>query len=114
MGDDHPCKVEGIDIVRVKMFDGMVWELKKVRYVSQLKRNLIFFDTLEALGHGVFIRDGVFKMTRGSMVVLKGVRCNNLYYLMGSTITGRVATFISSGDVCTQVWHHIGKSFCKF
>jgi len=24
MGDDHPCKVEGICIVRIKMFDGMV------------------------------------------------------------------------------------------
>ena len=103
MGDDRPCKVEGIGTVRIKMFDGIVRELKKVRYVSQVKKNLISVGTLEALGHGVSIRDGVLKMTRGSMVVLKGVRRNNLYYLMGSTVTGRVATSISSGDVCTQV-----------
>jgi len=38
-------------------------------------------------------------------VVLKGVQRNNLYYLMGSTVTGLVATSISSSDVCTQVWH---------
>jgi len=73
MGDDHPCKVEGIGTVHVKMFDGMVCELKEVRYVPQLKRNLIFVGTFEALGHGVSIRDGVLKMTRGSIVVLKGI-----------------------------------------
>ena len=39
------------------------------------------------------------------MVVLKGVRHNNLYYLIGSTVTGRVATFISSSDVCTGLVH---------
>jgi len=50
--------------------------------------NLISAGTLEALGLGVSIRDGVIMMTRGSMVVLKGVRCNNLYSLMGNTVTG--------------------------
>ena len=46
------------------MFDGMVWELKEVRYLPQLKRNLISVGALKALGHGVSIRDGVLKMTR--------------------------------------------------
>ena len=69
----------------------------------QLKRNLISVGALEVLGHGVSIRDGVLKMTRDSMVVLKGIQRNNIYYLMGSTVTGRVDTSISSGDICTQV-----------
>ena len=59
-----------------------------MRYVSQLKRNLISVGTLEALGHGVSVRDGILKMTRGSMVVLRGVRRSNRYYLMGSTVIG--------------------------
>jgi len=70
-----------------------------------LKGNLISVGTLEALGHRLSIRDSVLKMTRGSMVVLKGIRRNNLYYLMGSMVTGRVGPSISSGDICTQVWH---------
>ena len=86
MGDDHQYKVEGIGTIRIKIFDEMVRELKDVRYVPQLKINLISVGALEALGHGVSIRDSVFKMTRGSMVVLKGVRRNNLYYLMGSRL----------------------------
>ena len=80
--------MEGIGAVHVKMFDEMVWELKEVRYISQLKRNLISVGTLKALGHRVFVRDGILKMTKGSMVVLKGVRRNNLYYLKGNTVTG--------------------------
>ena len=41
MGDDHPCEVEGIGTIRIKMFDRMVRELKEVRYVPQVKMNLL-------------------------------------------------------------------------
>jgi len=76
-----------------------------VRYVPQLKRNLISVGALETLGLVVSIRDGVLKMTKDSMVVMKGVRRNNLYYLKGSTVTGQVATSIFANNVCTHVWH---------
>jgi len=59
MGDDLPCNMEEIGIVHIKMFDGMLWELKEVRYVPHLKRNLIFVGALQALGLEVSIRDGV-------------------------------------------------------
>jgi len=88
MGDDRPCHIEGIDTFLVKMFHRIVQELKDVRYVSQLKRNLISIDALEALGLEVSIRDEVLKMVKGSMVILKGVRRNNVYYLKGSMVTG--------------------------
>ena len=51
-----------------------------------------------------YYRDGVLKMTKGSMVIMKGVRRNNLYYLKGTIVTGQVETSISSDDDCTQVW----------
>ena len=40
MGDDYPCKVREIGTVRIKIFDGIVQELKEVRYIPQLKRIL--------------------------------------------------------------------------
>jgi len=52
----------------------------------------------------VYIRDGVLKMTKGSMVVLKGIRRINLYYLKDNIITSQVKTSISLNDVCTQAW----------
>ena len=50
MGDDHPCNIEGMGTVRIKMDDEIVRELKEVRYVPQLKMNLISVGALEALG----------------------------------------------------------------
>jgi len=50
MGDDHPCNLKGIGTVRIKMFDGIVQKLKEVRYVAQLKRNLILVGALKILG----------------------------------------------------------------
>ena len=79
MGDDHPCNIEGMGTVRIKMEDEIIRELKEVRYVPQLKRNLISVGALKALGLVISIRDGVFKMIKGSMVVIKGVCRNNLY-----------------------------------
>jgi len=73
MSDDRSCNMEGISMVLIKMFDGMVRELKKVRYVSQLKRNLISIGALKALSFEVSIRDSDLKLTRGSMVISKGV-----------------------------------------
>ena len=73
MSDDRPCSMEGIGTVQIKMFDVMVRELKEERYVSQFKRNLISVGTLKTLGLKVSIRDGVLKMIKGSMVILKGV-----------------------------------------
>ena len=49
MGDDHPCNVEGIGTVHIKMFDVIVRELKEVRYISQHKRSLISVGSLETL-----------------------------------------------------------------
>ena len=87
MGDDRLCHMEGIGTVLFKTSDAMVQELKDMRYVPQLKRNLISIGALKALGHEVPIRDGVLKMIKASTIILKDVRHNNLYYLKGSTVT---------------------------
>ena len=72
MGDDRSCNMKGMGIVPIK-YDRMMQELREVRYVPQLKKNLIFVGALEVLGLKISVRDGILKMTRGSMVVLKNV-----------------------------------------
>jgi len=81
----------------------MIREFKEVRYVPQLKRNFISVGALETLGLEVSIKDKILKMTKGSMVVLKGVRRNNLYYLKGSTVIGQVATSTDTDDDSTRL-----------
>jgi len=40
MSDDRSCNMEGIGTVQIRKFDVMVWELKEVRYVPQVKKIL--------------------------------------------------------------------------
>jgi len=79
MGDDHTCRIEGIGIVLIRMFNGMVRELKDVGYVPQLKKNLISIGALEAQCLKGTFSDDVLKMLKGLMVILKGFRRNNMY-----------------------------------
>ena len=98
LGDDRPYNMEGVCMVHIQIFDGMVRELKDVRYVPHLKMNIISIGTLQALSLEVSVKDGVLKITRGSMVILKDIRSNNLYYLKGSSVTGQVTTSTNSND----------------
>ncbi|KAM0995986.1 hypothetical protein ACFX2C_006047 [Malus domestica] len=50
MGDDNPCTTKGIGTVCLKLHDGMVKELTGVRYVPNLKKNLISLGTLKSKG----------------------------------------------------------------
>ena len=38
MGNDQPCRTMRIEIIRLKIFDGMVRELKEFRFVPTLKK----------------------------------------------------------------------------
>ena len=57
-----------------------------MRYVPQLNKNLISVGALESQGLRGTLREGVFKMSSGLLVVPKGIRHNNLYYLKSSTV----------------------------
>jgi len=90
IGDDHTCCMERIGTVLIRMFDGMVRELKDIRYIPQLKKNLISIGDLEPQGLKGTLEDGIIKILKGSIVVLKGIRLNNMYYLKNSTVTEQV------------------------
>ena len=82
----------------------MVRELKDVRYVSQLKKNLISIGALEAQGLRGTLREGVLKMSNvSSLLVLKDIRCNNLYYLKGSAIFENLAALEHLEDDSTRL-----------
>ena len=68
-------------------------------------REIFSVGALEALGLEVSIKDEIPKMTKGLMVVLKGVHQNNIYYLKATTVTGQVATSTDSDNDSTRLWH---------
>ncbi|KAG8496506.1 hypothetical protein CXB51_009106 [Gossypium anomalum] len=90
------------------MFDGVVRTLSDVRYVPELKRNLILLSTLDSKGYRYTAESGVLKISEGSLVVMKGQRKTaKLYVLRGSTVTGDAAVASSSlsDDDITKLWH---------
>ena len=88
MGNNASCKITGVGTIKVKMFDGVVRTLSDVRHVPELKRNLISLSTLDSKGYRYTAESGVLKISKGSLVVMKGQRkIAKLYVLQGSTVT---------------------------
>ena len=88
--------------IQIKMFDGTIRTLTDVRYISKTKRNLISVSALDAKGYKYSGGDSVFKVTKGSFMVMKGdlSSSNGLYYLRGSTISGNTTSVISKNCNC--------------
>ena len=55
--------IEGRGIVRIKLFDGIIRELKDVMYVLQLRKNLTSVGALKVQGLRGTLREGVLKMS---------------------------------------------------
>ena len=57
IGDDHPCNIEGMGTVRIKMKDGIVRELKEVRYVPRLQKKSYLYWRFGSVGPcGIYTR----------------------------------------------------------
>ncbi|KAL6521554.1 hypothetical protein OROGR_018123 [Orobanche gracilis] len=106
MGNDAQCKVAGIGTIQIKTHDDIVRTFSNVRYVPDLKRNLISLGTLESLGCRYSTEGGVLKVSKGALVLLKANRVGSLYVLQGSVVTGStvVSSSMSDKDV-TKLWH---------
>ncbi|GKA32116.1 retrovirus-related pol polyprotein from transposon TNT 1-94, partial [Tanacetum coccineum] len=108
MGNDSPCKVVGIGTIRINMHDGVVRTLTDVRHVPDLKKNLISLGVLDSKGFKYTNENGVLRVSKGALVVMKATKGNSsLYTLQGETITGSVYVSFSEkyNSDLTKLWH---------
>ncbi|KAK2987693.1 hypothetical protein RJ640_015035 [Escallonia rubra] len=107
MGNDAVCEVMGIGTIKIKMFDGIVRTLGDVRYIPDLKKNLISLGTLDSIDCSISIKGGVMKVSKGAMVIMKGQKIGNLYKLIGNTVIGgaSVSTHVGSSNDNSELWH---------
>jgi hypothetical protein len=96
MSNDAMCKAIGLGTINVRMFDGIVRILTIVKYVPDLKKNLISLGTLDYLGYGYSAKNRVMKITKSAMVILKGKKIGNLCKLLKDIVTGGAAMFTSA------------------
>ncbi|GJU40764.1 retrovirus-related pol polyprotein from transposon TNT 1-94 [Tanacetum coccineum] len=69
LGDNRACAIMGIGKVRVQMKDGSSFVLENVRYIPELKRNLISLGTLDREGYTVKLQNGRVKAESGEASV---------------------------------------------
>ena len=103
MRNNSMCKLVGIRSISLKMFDG-VWLGRQVRYVPNLKRNLISISMLDQIWCIVKVEGGVLRVIKGSMVIMKGRKVNGLYVKGGQTTVSE-ASMTDSGENKTRLWH---------
>ncbi|GJV66827.1 zinc finger, CCHC-type containing protein [Tanacetum coccineum] len=89
LGDGRECRVRGTCKVQVQMRDGSSFVLDNVRYVLELRRNLISLGTLEKEGFTVKMQSGKIKVKKGSLMVLSGTRRSNCVYTLDSQVVTR-------------------------
>ncbi|OIT02178.1 hypothetical protein A4A49_54340 [Nicotiana attenuata] len=77
------------------MHDSVVRTLIDVRYVPELKKNLISLGTLKSLGCKFTAEDGVLQTFQGALVIMKTHRSGSLYTLLRSTVIGTTAVSVS-------------------
>ena len=78
------CKIAGIGTVSVKMYDGVTRDLKQVRFVPDLRRNLISLGIIDQLGCNIKAENGQIEIIEKGVVIMKGIIRNGLYVLVGS------------------------------
>lgn len=106
MGNNVSYKVVRIGLIRIKMYDGIVRTLTDVRYAPELRKNLIFLGMLDSNDCTYKAECGLLKVLKSTLVVMKGLKKNDIYLLQGSTVTGAIAISTSYLDSdIIRLWH---------
>ncbi|KAG8500837.1 hypothetical protein CXB51_002923 [Gossypium anomalum] len=90
MENDLSSKVIGIGTIKIRIHNRTIRTLSDVRYVPDLRKNLISLSILDLKGCTMNIESSGIKVSLRVLVLLKGKRTDSLYILEGSTVTGEI------------------------
>lgn len=88
MKNNVVCKVIGMRNISLKLHDKTIRQVKHVRHVSNLKRNLISLGMLDQMGFSIRFKYGDLKIFDEIALVIKRIRKNEIYVLDGEVVTG--------------------------
>jgi len=114
LGNNKPCKIQGIGSIKLKLHDGSEKIIQDVRFVPNLNRNLISLGKLDRKGYLFRGENGTLEVMKDSRIVMRGVRKHGLYSLKGEVVVGLVAS-VSVRDMSRiELWHrrlgHVSES----
>ena len=64
MGNDHALEIAGIGTIKLKMYDGSIRIISKVRHVKDLKNNLLSMKQFDSFGCNIRIDNGIMKIVK--------------------------------------------------
>ena len=102
LGDDEACSITGKGDVQITQSDGSVLQLRDVRHVPNLTRNLISVGQLSDSGIVTSFTKDSWKMTKGALVMARGKKEGTLYVTSGT----HSAIMVASSDLDASIWHH--------
>ncbi|KAA8532467.1 hypothetical protein F0562_032500 [Nyssa sinensis] len=79
MGNTSHSKIVGIGDVCIRTSVGCMMTLRDMRHVPDLRLNLISGIALDREGYVNYFGNGIWKLTKGSLVVARGKACCALY-----------------------------------
>ena len=103
LADDRAVFVQGIGTIMINTNGGTVNKLANVRYVPNLKRNLISVSSLYMQGFRQEGGEGKTSFFKKGKLALRRLLCGSLYLLDGETITPPAYVAASKDD--TVLWH---------
>ncbi|RDX86307.1 hypothetical protein CR513_32380, partial [Mucuna pruriens] len=105
LGNNKSCKVQGMGTIWLKMFDNCEILLQDVRYVLELKRNLLSITLFDVLGYTARIEHGMHKISNGALIIAKGTKKNGLYIRDASIIIAHASIASQTPHDKTKLWH---------
>jgi hypothetical protein len=79
LADGQPIDIVGIRDVQIKTMNRSIWSLQNVRHVPGLKKKLISVRQLDDSGHSILFSGGMWKVSKGAMVLARGKKTGTLY-----------------------------------
>jgi len=108
IGNDHALEIAGISTIKLKMYDGSIRTISRVRHVKGLKKNLLSVGQFDSLGYKIRTDNGIMKIVKGALMVLKARKIvANMFVLMVETHHKAEASIASASpaEEKTMIWH---------
>ena len=103
MGNSGASKIVGIGDIFLETSIGNKLVLKDVRYVPNIRLNLISIGRLDDEGFTNFFGESKWKLTKGSLIVASGNKLNTLYVMEAKLHKGEINAIQKYASI--NLWH---------
>ena len=102
-GNDSYANIVGIVGICYRVNTGYTLVLNDVRHVPDIRLNLIYTHVLNKEGYGNYFHDGKWRLSKGSLVFVRGKICCTLYKTQVKLCKDVVSA--AQEDSSPNLWH---------